>query len=417
MSLFGEAAAVLLLGALILLVAWTPSRLERVPLSVPMLCLAIGAGLGVAYAGRVDVPALRRSEGIREWAEAVLLISLTGAGLKIDRPFGLRRWRLGWRLLLVGMPLTIASMAALGLAAGYPFPTALLLGAALAPTDPVLASEVQVGPPRSGPSGDARFGLTVEAALNDGLAFPFVSLAILLASGGPPEASWLGFHFLGKPLLGMGVGVLLGRGFGWLMLGRRGPARVPATSAGLVALGVALIAYGTADLARANGFVAVFCTAVAFRASCPDAEFHSAMTWFSGQVERLMVMVLIVLLGMAIGAGGLQGLTWADVALAAALFFVLRPLWGAVSLIGLSTPWRERAVMAFFGIRGVGALFYGLYAARQAGFEVSPRAWSLLGFTVAASILLHGALATPAMRWLERAARRRAAGQGRPCRE
>lgn len=106
----------------------------------------------------------------------VVIIALMGAGLKIDRIFQVPRWQVTWRLLIITMPLCIGAIVVLGAWAGLPWLTALLLGAALAPTDPVLAADVQVGPPRTGEEDEVRFGLTPEAGLNDGLAFPFVHL-------------------------------------------------------------------------------------------------------------------------------------------------------------------------------------------------------------------------------------------------
>ena len=165
--------------------SWAPVGLKRLPLTLAILCVALGV---VVFSTRL----LAFNPDPRTWdtlterlAELVVIISLLGAGLKLDRPPGWRRWSTTWRLLAVAMPLTIAATAWLGWSGlGFSLGMALLFGAAMAPTDPVLAADVQVGPPKSGDEDEVRFGLTSEAGLNDALAFPFVHLAILAAAGG-----------------------------------------------------------------------------------------------------------------------------------------------------------------------------------------------------------------------------------------
>jgi len=173
------------LGAVVLLVSWAPVGLARLPMSLAILC--VGLGIGIFSSGVLSFnPDPRTYDTITErLTEIVVIISLMGAGLKLDRPLSWRGWSSTWRLLVIAMPLTIAATAFLGVAGmGFSLAMALLLGASLAPTDPVLASDVQVGPPRTGDGDEVRFGLTSEAGLNDAFAFPFVHFAILVAAGG-----------------------------------------------------------------------------------------------------------------------------------------------------------------------------------------------------------------------------------------
>ena len=154
-------------GVLITLVAWLPLVLRRLPLSLPILCIAIGAGLFYFVRFPVSLLPGRHPEFVERFAEFVVLIALMGAGLKLDRIFNWRRWEVTWRLLGPTMLLTIAAITVLGVwLLALPLPLAILLGAALAPTDPVLASDVQVGPPKTGEEDEVRFGLTSEAGLN-----------------------------------------------------------------------------------------------------------------------------------------------------------------------------------------------------------------------------------------------------------
>ena len=177
-------------GVLIALVAWLPLVLRRLPLSLPIVCILIGVGLGLVPGLRFDPSPLEYPEIAERFSEFVVIIALMGAGLKIDRVLGLRSWMITWRLIFLTLPLGIALIALLaGTWLALPWTMALLLGAVLAPTDPVLASDVQVGPPKSGEEDEVRFALTSEAGVNDGAAFPFVHLAIVLSAAAAGAAA------------------------------------------------------------------------------------------------------------------------------------------------------------------------------------------------------------------------------------
>ncbi|MBU0867953.1 MAG: cation:proton antiporter, partial [Alphaproteobacteria bacterium] len=183
-------------GLLIALVAWLPLALKRLPLSLPVVCIAIGVAIFSLPAVTLRPLPLTYPEVTERFTEFVVIIALMGAGLKLDRPFSWGKWNITWRLLAVTMPLGILAITLIGQWwLGLSWVAALLLAASLAPTDPVLAADVQVGPPKSGEEDEVRFGLTSEAGLNDGLAFPFVHLAIAMGlastTGEPWAAQWL----------------------------------------------------------------------------------------------------------------------------------------------------------------------------------------------------------------------------------
>src|SRR4030095_15353216 len=205
---------------LIALVAWRPLALKKLPLSLPLICIARGAGLFSLPQVALRPLPLSYPEITERFTEVVVIIALMGAGLKIDRMFHLHRWQVTWRLLIITMPLCIGAIALLAAWARLPWMVALLVGAGLAPTDPVLAADVQVGPPRTGEEDEVRFGLTSEAGLNDGLAFSFVHLAIALTAlsitGKPWFVDWLTFNVVWKIGAGVVGGWLIGRLFGWL---------------------------------------------------------------------------------------------------------------------------------------------------------------------------------------------------------
>lgn len=394
-------------GVLVLLTAWLPMVLREAPLSLPMACVGIGALLfglpGVLGSAPDPAGNLAFTEHLTEF---VVLISLMGAGLKLDRPLGWRAWRITWRLLGIAMPLTIAALALLahwlfGLGAA----AALLLAAALAPTDPVLASDIQVGPPMSGLEDETRFALTSEAGLNDGLAFPFVLLAVVLASGeagGNGIAGWFVYAVLWKMAAGVGVGALLGWALGWLAFHTPNRAKLSRTGDGFVALGVTCLIYGLTELAGGYGFLAVFVAALALRNAERGHAYHETLHDFAEQLERLLMMVLLVLFGGALVEGTLlRSFGWPVVAFTAAAIFVVRPLSGWLSLAGVACPPGERAVISGFGIRGLGTAYYLAFALGHAEFEDPDLLWTAASCVVLVSILLHGITVTPVMRYLD----------------
>ena len=303
------------------------------------------------------------------------------------------------------MPLTIAAVAFLGWAGlGFSLAMALLFGASMAPTDPVLAADVQVGPPKSGDEDEVRFGLTSEAGLNDALAFPFVHLAILAAAGGLATQAgltdWFSIKVGWKLLAGLGAGLLIGKVLGHLLFrSRRGLSKL---ADGLIALAATLITYALAEMINGYGFLAVFVCAVMIRGSERDHEFHQEMHDFSDQIERLLMMLLLVLFGGALANGLLASLTWADALIGIAVVFVVRPVAGLIAMAGSGHPWRERLLLAFLRIRGVGSVYYIAYGINHGDFGSSERLWAVVGFIILLSIIVHGVTATPLL------ARRRA---------
>lgn len=388
-----------------LLVSWAPVGLRRLPLTLAILCVALGVLVFSTGLLAFNPDPRTWDTATERLTELVVIISLMGAGLKIDRPPGWRAWSTTWRLLIVAMPLTIAATAWLGWAGlGFSLAMAVLFGASMAPTDPVLAADVQCGPPRSGDEDEVRFGLTSEAGLNDALAFPFVHLAILAAAGGLASQAalvdWFTVKVGWKLIAGLGAGWLVGRVLGYFLFrSRRSLSRL---GDGLIALAATLIAYALTELVHGYGFLAVFVCALMIRDSERDHAFHQEMHDFSDQIERLLMMLLLVLFGGALANGLLASLTWTDALVGLAVVFVVRPVAGLLSMIGSGQPLRERLLLAFLGIRGVGSVYYLAYGINHGDFGNSERLWAVVGFIIVLSIVVHGVTATPLMARLAR---------------
>jgi NhaP-type Na+/H+ or K+/H+ antiporter len=345
-------------------------------------------------------------------------------------------WRLPLRLAFLSMAATVGLVAAVGVfLLGLPLGAAVLFGAVLAPTDPVLASDVQLEDP--GDRDRLRFGLTGEAGLNDGAAFPFVMLGLGLL--GAHELGTLGWRWLAVDVLwatagGLGIGALLGTLVAWLVLYLRRRHHEAVGRDDFLALGLVALAYGVALLAHAYGFLAVFAAGLALRrveagetgsAPPPDvvaaaaaeadqaeeaatdpatapAYMAQAVLGFNEQLERIAEAALVVLVGALLTPAVLAGAVqywW----LAPLLFLVIRPAAVLAGLVGAPATGQQRALIAWFGVRGVGSVYYLAFALQHGvPTELAGQLTALTLGVVAASIVLHGVSVTPLMRWYER---------------
>ncbi|UWQ21189.1 cation:proton antiporter [Jannaschia sp. W003] len=395
-------AIYLVVGLALFALTLQPALGSRRWFNLPLFYVLAGTLFGGIAVIRIDpVAGGLQAKVIEHASELIVIISLAGAGLAIDTVESWRSWNPTWRLLLVTMPLTMAAVAFLGHAwLGLTLPGALLLAAALAPTDPVLARSVQVSPPgqREEPMEVA---LTAEAGLNDGLAFPFVYFAVHAAALGTgamlgSEAwlwDWMWFDLLYRVAAGVGVGFLVGRGLSWAILSRWGDASTGAWNAVVVILASTMLSYGAAEAVDGYGFLAVF---VAMRSGrsrtrgTEDEGYERFAHHGAEQLEAILLAVLLLWLGTFIGGGALAGLRWQEVAFALALVLLIRPAAGLVALVGLGGGLKGKRKVAFFGIRGMGSVFYIAYAQTHADFVSIDAVWRIAAVTIVASIVIHG---------------------------
>ena len=388
--------------------ALLPRLIGHLPASPPMAFLLLGFAVFALPLGLGSIDPVEHGSATEYLTEVGVIVALMGAGLKLDRPLGWCTWQPTVRLLAITMPLTILLTALLGWwAVGLAPATALLLGAVLAPTDPVLAADVQVGPPGGDPEeeDDLRFSLTSEAGLNDALAFPFTNAAIAMALAGTDPSGWLLDWFavdvVYKLVVGLVGGILVGKLLGVVVFRTPENLRLASRGEGFVALAGTFLAYGCTEAAGGYGFLAVFVAAVALRRSESDHDYHQTLHDFAEQTEQLLMIALVLLLGGAVASGILAPLTWPAALTGLLVLFVVRPVTAWVGLSGTTTPKHERAAIAFFGIRGIGSLYYLAYAVEHADFPNVDRLWALVAFTVVVSILVHGTSATLVTRRLD----------------
>lgn len=422
----------LVIGGLLVLMALAGSVLRRLPLSAAMLYMGVGYGLSPAGAGLLAVDPVADAKFLEHLTEVAVIVSLFTAGLKLRVPLADRLWLYPVLLATASMAVTVGLVAVIGVfGLGLSIGAAVLLGAVLAPTDPVLAADVQVK--EVGDRDELRFSLTAEAGLNDGTAFPFVMLGLGL----------LGLHDLGgfwwrwwvidvawAVAVGLGVGHVLGTLVARVVLYLRKTHQEAVGLDNFLALGLIGLAYGAAVLIGAWGFLAAFAAGLAFRreemrhtgdrpveevsggsdedAVHPDkapAVMAEAVLNFNEQVEKVLEVAAVLVLGALLAT---TSPTWAAGGLAAALFLAVRPVSvfaGLTLARGATVP---RWLIGWFGVRGVGSLYYLAYAISHGLPEGLARSLTdLVVWTVALSVVVHGASVTPAMDWYTAWAERR----------
>ena len=425
----------LLVGALMLLRGFSATSLKSLPVTAAIIYLAVGVAVGPSGLNLFHFNPLKQSALLEVLTEVAVLISLFSAGIKMPAPFKLARWRAPILLATVSMALTVAMVAAFAYwVLGLPLGAGILLGAIVAPTDPVLATDVQIRHP--GDRDQLRFTLTSEAGMNDGSAFPFVMLGLGLlglhdlnlegSMEGYAGLRWVLVDVLwataASIAIGVVAGVVLARGV-WRL--RRAPYRHELMD-DFLGLGLIGLVYGLTVLLHAWGFLAVFFAAVALRQTelklaskvlpldvlakvvtpepLPLPTVSEGSLVFKEHLERLSELMLILLVG---GSLFLSSWSWQGTLFALFLFVVARPASALIGLLGSGTPWRIRGMAAWFGVRGIGSLYYLMYAIQHGLPE--PLALQLIQLTlmvVTLSIVIHGISVKPMMGAFWRPARK-----------
>ncbi|MEO7802532.1 MAG: cation:proton antiporter [Ginsengibacter sp.] len=387
--------------------AFMPAISRRTGISYSLFYIAAGALIYTVWPHALPSPLpLEHRELTVHLSELIIIISLMGTGIKIDRRFTFRNWSTPLRLVSLTMLLCMVVCCLLGyFMLGLAFPSAVLIAAALAPTDPVLAADVQVGPPEEKIKSEAKFALTSEAGLNDGMAFPFTWLAIIIAltAAGQqmPLLHWFGFYFLYKVAAGLVIGWVCGKIAGYLVFNVSEKYRLIKPTDGFLAVSLTLCAYGITEVLQGYGFIAVFISGFVLRHTEKTHDYHQELHSFTDQMERLLLGILLLFLGGALVTGILAPLNMKMVLFSCLFIFVVRPAIGYISLIGLKIHRKERLAISFLGIRGVGSVFYIAFALEQAFFRQEEDLWAIIAFTLLLSIITHGLSASKIMNRLK----------------
>lgn len=389
--------------------AWMPAISKITGISYSIIYLVAGILMYKFFPFVLPNPDVMLHGGLTvRITEMVIIISLMGTGIKIDREFSFKNWSSPIRLISIAMVLCITFAAILGYTLlSLSLSSALLLGAALAPTDPVLASDVQVGPPNERIKSETKFSLTAEAGLNDGMAFPFTWLAIIIVhinQGTMDQSaifSWFGYQFMYKILAGIAIGYIFGRLVGYLVFIVTEKYTSLRTRDGFLAISLTLIVYGITELIHGYGFIAVFISSITLRHFDKQHDYHHDLHSFVDQTERLLVAVLLLLFGGALVNGILAPLTWGMTLFTLVFVLIIRPCAAYASLFGIKLRVKEKLAISFFGIRGMGSVFYLAFAFQKIHFDNEKELWATVAFTILLSIIIHGVTATPVMKHLQ----------------
>jgi len=424
----------LIIGVLLISMALSGTLLKRLPLSTALLYLAVGYGLGPAGLALMAPDPLTYTVLLERMAEVAVLISLFTVGLKLGLPLSNKGWRLPVRLATVSMTLTVAFIAAIGVTSlGLSLGAAILLGAILAPTDPVLASDVQVE--EANDRDRLRFSLTGEGALNDGAAFPFVMLGLGLLGLhdlGADGWRWFAVDVLWAITGGLGIGWALGTLIGRLVVYLRSRHQESVGFDEFLALGLIALTYGLAVLGHTYGFLAVFAAGLALQrvkehpgtdsplaaqeTGLQSRHAHQALATHSGfasaymrqevqgfneRLERIAEVAVVLVVGAMLPF--IDHLPANAVGFLLLLFLVVRPLSVWLGMLGAPVSGDQRLLISWFGIRGIGSIYYLMYAINH-GLPrlLAEEIIALTLTTVAVSIVLHGISVTPLMNLYKR---------------
>ncbi|CAA9472815.1 MAG: hypothetical protein AVDCRST_MAG38-1426 [uncultured Solirubrobacteraceae bacterium] len=403
----GDAYAfgVMFLGVAVFAAVGALSHQRERAFTASLIYLGLGALAAVALqiAGVGWLDPVDNSKLLERLTEAAVVFALFATGLSLDRRLAWREWSTTLRLLAFAMPLTIGAVMLFGITVmGLSAAAALLLGAILAPTDPVLAGDIGVGPPGEEDEHEPNFSLTSEAGLNDGLAFPFVLLAVLLAEGASASEvmGWLGADVAYAIVGGVVVGAVVGRLAATSIKTLRDRDLLAPALDGYHAIASTLFIYGAAEVLGVYGFVAVFIGGLAFRRRERDHEANAGVHNGAEQAEKLLALASVLMLGSMLTLAGLSAPGWEGWLLAVLLIVAIRPASCLIALLGskLEEP-DERAFVSWFGVRGIGSLYYLAFAVSLGVLpdgEQSVVIWTTVACVIL-SIVVHGITAGPSL--------------------
>ncbi|WP_179352207.1 cation:proton antiporter [Winogradskyella vidalii] len=389
----------LIVGITSLFASFLPIVLKKFRISYTIPLLVLGALL---YFLETPLPwpnPVWEIDMTLRFSELVVIISLMVAGLKIGLNYSWKEWHNPLRLIGFTMPLFMAAVFLIAYyILGFDGPVAVLLAAVLAPTDPALASEIQLNKKQTVATKNVgvEYNLTAEAGLNDGLAFPFVFLAILWSKsdtlGIDEWKEWLGYYLLFKIIVGVIVGIVVGFAYSY-MTHKLATPKARIIHQAFVALSLTLISYGLAEILDGYGFLSVFMAGL-------FAHYHkhtnnettegAPSLGFITNVEKFLIIFWMIFFGGSLMSGILNFNSLPTLGFGVFLVLIARPLLGYISLYKSGLGAKKKWAISFFGIRGIGSVFYLTYAIKHGNFEDVNHVFSIVAFIILLSIVLHG---------------------------
>lgn len=404
----------LIIGLLLLVVTLGSGWIKRLPLSFALIYLLMGIFLGSEGIGIIQLREnnVFNAKILERLTEFVVIVSVFSCGLKIIHPRRWKIWNITARLIGLLMPISIFALAIVGrFILGMNWGEAILLGAILAPTDPVLASEVQLTDITD--RDELRFGLTSEGGLNDALAFPFVYFGIYAMKDNNWNnwfKDWLIIDVIWAITSGVVMGFFVAKLIVWFDQKIQKNRSADVIMEDFIAISAILITYSLTEIINGYGFLAVFVAGLITQDSYRNPHKPMAQLEFIERLEKLLEIGIILLLGTILLWQPMLHYASDSLIVIVLLFLVIRPVGAWISTIGqrpLNSPRRNfhpatRWLFGWFGIRGVGSLYYLAYAfSHDLKGEVAEQISWIVYTTVVVSVILHGISATPLMNWYE----------------
>jgi sodium/hydrogen antiporter len=398
----------LVIGILLLLVTLGSGWIARLPLSYALIYLVVGILLSPYGFNLIRVRP--ETEFLERLTEFVVIVSLFSCGLKMNRPLKAWAWNSTIRLIGFLMPISIFGVAAIAhWFLGWGWGESVLLGAILAPTDPVLASEVQLYDPHD--KNELRFGLTSEGGLNDALAFPFVYFGLHWLKDENWQnwfKQWVAIDLLWAIAAGIGMGIAVAKLVLWLNKRLQKVKPVDELMEDFIALATILITYSLTEVVNGYGFLAVFVAGVMMQRRCPDPEQPISQLRFVERTEKLLEVGTILLVGALLRVEPILRFAGSAGLVVGLLLLVIRPLGTWVSTIGAPLHPATRSLFGWFGIRGVGSIYYLTYALGEGlQGEIGEQIAWITFVAIMVSVVIHGVTTTPLMKWYEQKIERR----------
>lgn len=331
--------------------------------------------------------------------EIIVIISLMTAGLKIGTVYSWKDWKKPLSLIVITMPLFMIAIFLISYyLIGFSGPVSLLLAAVLAPTDPVLASDIQlenhqdIGKRNVG----LRYTLTAEAGVNDGVAFPFVFLAIIWSQSADFSSidflHYFSYFIFYKIIIGVLIGAAIGFAFSYLIHfhNNRNTSKI---LGGFIAVALTFFSYGVGESANAYGFLSVFATGIFiqyFQKDHKSERVENKMLDFVEETEKLLVVLWIVFFGGSLLSGILSYTDIWGIAFSLVIVLVLRPIFGYLAMMTTNFSQDKKWAISFLGVRGIGSFFYLSFALIHGKFEDYDHLFGIVTYVVLFSIIIHG---------------------------